>query len=107
MSYLQPAAGLRQPWVAFAVVKLPLVGHGFSVERNWMPQFRAAYARLAALPPPVAAAAPEISDLPLQEVHAAGPAQEFALLLTGDGGWAGLDQDSRHGWPPMACRRWH
>jgi len=72
-----------------------------------MPQFRAAYARLAALPPPVAAAAPEISDLPLQEVHAAGPAQEFALLLTGDGGWAGLDQDSRHGWPPMACRRWH
>jgi len=26
-------------------------------------------------------------------VHAAGPAQEFALLLTGDGGWAGLDQE--------------
>jgi type IV secretory pathway VirJ component len=112
----EPAAGLRQPWIAFqgqkdqvcdphaadefaarvaggAVVKLPLVGHGFSVERNWMPQFRAAYARLAALPPPVAAAAAEISDLPLQEVHAAAPAQEFALLLTGDGGWAGLDQE--------------
>ena len=112
----EPAASLRQPWIAFqgqkdqvcdphaaeefaahvaagAVVKLPLVGHGFSVERNWMPQFRAAYARLAARPPPVAAAAPEISDLPLHEVHAAGPAQEFALLLTGDGGWAGLDQE--------------
>ena len=111
-----PASSLRQPWIALqgqrdqvcdphaadefvaqvgggAVVKLPLVGHGFSVERNWMPQFRAAYARLAALPPPVAAAAPEISDLPLQEVHAAGAAQEFALLLTGDGGWAGLDQE--------------
>jgi type IV secretory pathway VirJ component len=112
----EPAAGLRQPWIALqgqqdevcdphaaeefaarvaggAVVKLPLVGHGFSVERNWMPQFRAAYARLAALPPPVTAAAPEISDLPLHEVHAAEPAQEFALLLTGDGGWAGLDQE--------------
>jgi type IV secretory pathway VirJ component len=112
----EPAAGLRQPWIAFqgqkdqvcdphaaeefaarvaggAVVKLPLVGHGFSVERNWMPQFRAAYARLAAPTPAVAAAAPEISDLPLHEVHAAGPAQEFALLLTGDGGWAGLDQE--------------
>jgi type IV secretory pathway VirJ component len=112
----EPAAGLRQPWIAFhgqkdqvcdphaadefaarvadgAVVKLPLVGHGFSVERNWMPQFRAAYARLAALPPTVAAAAAEVSDLPLQEVHAAAPSQEFALLLTGDGGWAGLDQE--------------
>jgi type IV secretory pathway VirJ component len=112
----EPAAGLRQPWIAFqgqqdqvcdphaadefaarvgggAVVKLPLVGHGFSVERNWMPQFRAAYARLAALPPPAAAAAAEVGDLPLQEVHAAAPAQEFALLLTGDGGWAGLDQE--------------
>jgi len=113
---LAPASSLKEPWVAFqgqqdqvcdphaadefvaqvaggAVVKLPLVGHGFSVERNWMPQFRAAYARLAALPPAVATAAPEISDLPLQEVHAGGEAQEFALLLTGDGGWAGLDQE--------------
>jgi len=112
----EPAASLRQPWIAFqgqkdqvcdphaadefaarvaggAVVKLPLVGHGFSVERNWMPQFRAAYAQLAVRPQPVAAAAPEISDLPLHEVHAAGPAHEFALLLTGDGGWAGLDQE--------------
>ena len=113
---LAPASSLRQPWIALqgqrdqvcdpraadefvaqvgggAVVKLPLVGHGFSVERNWMPQFRAAYARLAALPPPAATAAPAISDLPLEEVHAAGPASEFALLLTGDGGWAGLDQE--------------
>ncbi len=112
----EPATGLRQPWVALqgqqdqvcdpraadefaakvaggAVVKLPLAGHGFSVERNWMPQFRAAYARLAARPSAPADAAPEISDLPLQEVHAAGAAPEFALLLTGDGGWAGLDQE--------------
>jgi type IV secretory pathway VirJ component len=112
----EPATSLRQPWIALqgekdqvcdphaadefaarvaggALVKLPLVGHGFSVERNWMPQFRAAYARLAALPPPAAAAAPAISDLPLEEVRAAGPASEFALLLTGDGGWAGLDQE--------------
>jgi type IV secretory pathway VirJ component len=113
---LEPATTLRQPWVALqgqqdqvcdphavdefaarvaggAVVQLPLVGHGFSVEHNWMPQFRAAYARLATPPPPSAAAAPEISDLPLHEVHAAGESREFALLLTGDGGWAGLDQE--------------
>ena len=112
----EPVTSLRQPWIAFqgqqdqvcdphaadefaarvegrAVVKLPLVGHGFSVERNWMPQFRAAYTRLAPTPARPALAASEISDLPLQEVHAAGEAQEFALLLTGDGGWAGLDQE--------------
>jgi type IV secretory pathway VirJ component len=113
---LAPAADLRQPWIAFQgqkdqvcrpqavdefaarvanaeVVRLPLVGHGFSVERNWMPQFRAAYARL--VPPPEASAArpPEIGDLPVTEVHAAGSSAELALLLSGDGGWAGLDQE--------------
>ena len=113
---LAPAASLRQPWIAFQgqkdevcsakavdefaalvanaeVVRLPLVGHGFSVERNWMAQFRAAYARL--VPPLEAAAArpPEIGDLPVTEVRAAGGSAEFALLLTGDGGWAGLDQE--------------
>jgi len=113
---LEPATHLRQPWIALpgekdqvcvaqvadefaarvtgaAVVKLPLVGHGFSVERNWMPQFRAAYGRLAARPPPPVAAASEVSDLPLEEVHAGGAGEQFALLLTGDGGWAGLDQE--------------
>ena len=112
----EPAEHLRQPWVALqgqkdqvcdphaadefaarvaggVLVPLPLVGHGFSVERNWMPQFRAAYARLAARPPPTAAPGAEIGDLPLQEVHASSAGQEFALLLTGDGGWAGLDQE--------------
>jgi type IV secretory pathway VirJ component len=111
----EPAKTLREPWLALqgqkdevcdphaadaftsqveggAVVKLPLVGHGFSVERNFMPQLRAAYARLAARPA-AATATPGIGDLPLQEVHAAGAAVEFALLLTGDGGWAGLDQE--------------
>jgi type IV secretory pathway VirJ component len=114
---LDPAAHLEQPWIAlqgeqdqvcsapttaaFAaqvargeLVQLPLVGHGFSVARNWLPQFEAAYTRLSA---PVAAAAPpvaaEIGDLPIDEVHAAGSGAELALLLTGDGGWAGLDRE--------------
>jgi type IV secretory pathway VirJ component len=112
----EPARDLKQPWIAFqgqldqvcnpraaeafaaqveggAVVKLPLVGHGFSVERNWMPQFRAAYASLTARVETAPARPPEISDLPLQEVHAAGTSREFALLITGDGGWAGLDRE--------------
>jgi type IV secretory pathway VirJ component len=113
---LAPAPGLRQPWIAFQgqkdevcspkavdefaaevnngeVVQLPLVGHGFSVERNWMPQFRAAYARLTAPVEAPPARPPEIGDLPVNEVPATGSSAELALLLTGDGGWAGLDQE--------------
>ena len=113
----QPAATLRQPWIAlqgekdevcnahaagvFAaqvangqIIRLPLVGHGFSVERNWLPQFKAAYAYLSEhAASPVSERPPQISDLPVQEVPASGNASEFALLLTGDGGWAGLDQE--------------
>jgi type IV secretory pathway VirJ component len=112
----EPATSLRQPWIAFQgqkdavcnpqaadvfaarvangeIVRLPTVGHGFSVESHWMPQFLDAYARLSARPAPAVAPAADIGDLPLQEVHASGTSNEFALLLTGDGGWAGLDQD--------------
>ena len=79
------------------LVWLTNVGHGFSVERNWLPQFKAAYARLArpAEPQDTARA---LRDLPLVAIPAAStPTPDtrdlFAILLTGDGGWAGLDQD--------------
>ena len=111
-----PAATLKQPWIGFqgqkdqvcnaraadvfaaqvangSIVKLPLVGHGFSVEKNWMPQFHDAYGHLTARVERAPQRPPEISDLPVQEVHATGNSDEFALLLTGDGGWAGLDQE--------------
>jgi len=113
----EPAKTLKQPWIAFQgqkdqvcapeavdtfaaqtagaeVVKLPLVGHGFSVERNWMPQFEDAYKRLTVRveTPPVKPA--EVSDLPVNEVGAeGGHTDAMAVLLTGDGGWAGLDQE--------------
>ena len=113
---LEPSATLRQPWVALqgqkdqvcdshaadefaarvaggSAIKLPLVGHGFSVERNWMPQFRDAYTRLVPRVEPSPQGSAEIADLPIEEVHASGSGDEFALLLTGDGGWAGLDQE--------------
>ena len=52
-----------------------------------------AYSRLAAHVEAPVQRPPEISDLPVQAVHAAGNGTEFALLLTGDGGWAGLDEE--------------
>ena len=113
----EPAKTLKQPWIAFQgqqdqvcapaavdvfasqtpggeVVKLPLVGHGFSVERNWMPQFREAYNKITAHveTPPLRPA--EIGDLPVNEVRAeSGNSEQLAIILSGDGGWAGLDQE--------------
>ena len=78
------------------VVMLPKVGHGYSVEKNWVPQFEAAYARLTASQPTArlpALPAP-VADLPLTVVPAAdhGVGDWFGVFLTGDGGWVGLDK---------------
>ena len=80
------------------LVWLPKVGHGFSVEKNWLPQFRTAYRKLAAHAIAPRVSLPEVADLPLVEVPAtaapaAGTEPLFAVLMTGDGGWAGIDQD--------------
>jgi type IV secretory pathway VirJ component len=79
---------------AATLLSLPRVGHGFSVTANWWPQVRQAFQEtMARATPPVSVDA-SISDLPIYEVPA-GERQgnRLAILLTGDGGWAGLDQD--------------
>lgn len=55
---------------------------------------RAALERVeAAAKPPAPAATPDgIADLPLVEVPAAGDDPRLAILLTGDGGWVGIDK---------------
>lgn len=93
------------------IVVLPKVGHGFSVQKNWMPQFREAFGRLVEA---TQATAPEsletaskatvatprsggssVADLPVVELPvAAGERSEaLAFIASGDGGWAGLDKD--------------
>jgi type IV secretory pathway VirJ component len=113
----EPASTLKQPWIALQgqqdqvcapkavddfgaeipesqIIRLPKVGHGFGVERNWLPQFLDAYQGLVErVNAPRALRPQQIDDLPVTEVHAQGNSDEFALLLTGDGGWAGLDQE--------------
>jgi type IV secretory pathway VirJ component len=114
-----PATRLAVPWVAFQgtidrvcdaektrayanqvnrgeIVMLPKVGHGFSVPRNWLPQFKNEFARLVAQRPesPVQASAGGLGDLPLVEVAARGPGSDYmAVFWSGDGGWAELDQE--------------
>ena len=112
-----PAITLEVPWIALQgtidqvcnatatqsyvkqvkkgeIVMLPKVGHGFSVPKNWMPQFTQAFTsiverREVARP----SAAPEVKDLPLEEVPAEGPrTDKLAVIITGDGGWGVTDR---------------
>ena len=78
------------------VVMLPHVGHGYSVQKNWLPQYEAAFARLVTAPP-AAQARPlpaPVADLPLTVVPAAAGTTSawFGVFLSGDGGWVGLDR---------------
>ena len=113
-----PATHLHEPWVALQgtidevcvprvtedfvkrvntgrLILLPKVGHGFSVPRNWLPQFSAEFQHLVAdsedkAPPSKAG----LQDLPLVEVLASMPSRDvLAVILSGDGGWAGIDRE--------------
>lgn len=115
-----PFKHLRNPWIAFqgtidkvcdplkteAFVKqvpngqlasLPGVGHGFSVPKNWLPQFKRTFSTLTASSPKSAALleqSGDLTDLPLVEVPTTGTSRpQMAVFLTGDGGWADLDQE--------------
>lgn len=122
---LQPIKNLADPWVTLqdangracptsapqdfvaqirgaAMVTLPNPGQDFASTAGWVPQFSAAFGKLAArhaaraVPPPAA-----LNDLPVVEIPAqpipespgSGPSDVFAIIMSGDGGWAGLDQD--------------
>jgi len=81
-----------------AGVTLPKVAHDFASLPDWLPQFTAGYNRLATQNPTTRVAPPPagLSDLPIVEVPAqpgVAPTDTFAIIMSGDGGWAGLDQD--------------
>ncbi len=114
---LHPARALRDPWIALqggidqvcdadaterfvartansSIVLLPKVGHGFAVQRNWMPQFKEAFSRLAEAAKPSVPTDATVGDLPLVEIPStSGTMGAIAVILSGDGGWAGVDRD--------------
>jgi type IV secretory pathway VirJ component len=117
---LIPAARLHAPWVALhgsvdqicpaaearefvsqtrpaRFVDLPKMGHEYRNTNQWLVPYRAAYtAILAAEPQRLPAPPKSLSDLPIIEVPVTGKGESedtFAILLSGDGGWAGLDKE--------------
>jgi type IV secretory pathway VirJ component len=107
----KPVAKLGNPWVALQSVTdqscpgeaTAFVGkiHGAAGVTLASPQgapFEAAFAKLAAANRSAhpASAPSALVDLPIVEVPAkpgSAPNDAFAILMSGDGGWAGLDQD--------------
>jgi len=71
---------------------LPNVDHFFTDQKQWRDGFLNAYQGLQPVSK-VSRLPPEISDLPVTEVPSTRPGDELAILLTGDGGWAEMDQE--------------
>jgi type IV secretory pathway VirJ component len=74
------------------------VGHDFASLPAWLPPYTAGFNTLAAQNPATRVAPPaSLSDLPIVEIPAQPTAAQsndtFAIIMSGDGGWAGLDQD--------------
>lgn len=89
-SYVQQVMGGK-------IVMLPKVGHGFSVPKNWMPQFKNAFMDLVSrykMSTTATSVSPSLTDLPLVEVARQGAGSDtLAVIISGDGGWAGIDRD--------------
>jgi type IV secretory pathway VirJ component len=116
-----PAKNLHAPWIALQgtidqvcdpsateafvkqvkggrVVLLPKVGHGFAVQRNWMPQFKEAFTDLLQNREETdQQETGDLKDLPLIALRSENPrADLFAIIVSGDGGWAAIDRDLGH-----------
>ena len=76
------------------LVLLPKVGHGFGVYSNWGPQFKKAFLSMEGREERSEAVG-DVKGLPLVEVPASGGAKtgDMAVLISGDGGWAGIDRE--------------
>jgi type IV secretory pathway VirJ component len=95
-----PAAAAFITRIHSAQISLvPGVEHDFADPRKWGAQLRAALDAVTAGTRAAQPVAPlTLKDLPLIEVPHTGAGNEdlFAVLLSGDGGWAGIDKDVAH-----------
>ena len=102
---LLPATALATPWAAVPGAACAADGVQAFVQQvpkaRWVADdpdaFATAYAQLTtqqtAAAPPEPPAPQQLADLPMVEVPVAGAGKRFAVLLSGDGGWAGIDKE--------------
>jgi type IV secretory pathway VirJ component len=113
---LLPATRLQVPWITLQIddedacavpltpqfvaavphakeIQLPAPAHAGPASASLLPQFTAAYQSVAAQRVPEAPPPATLSDLPIIEERASGTGELFAVFLSGDGGWAGIDKN--------------
>lgn len=113
---MKPFTGLKQPWIVLhgnidqvcpiaeqkkflenlpnaEFIELNKVGHGFSVQKNWMPQFLESFKKIKDVNHSKAPLPVEVEDLPLEELKVDNNNNTLVVILSGDGGWASLDKD--------------
>ncbi|HEU4601301.1 MAG TPA: AcvB/VirJ family lysyl-phosphatidylglycerol hydrolase [Steroidobacteraceae bacterium] len=114
---LLPAAQLSAPWIVLQGEKdevcpaapartfatavkgaqffsLAQVNHDFLQGQQWEPTFTSAFAQLAERKVSSLTAVPkDLEGLPIIEVPATGTGDSFAVVLSGDGGWASIDKE--------------
>ncbi len=112
-----PAESLEVPWIALQgtidqvcnqdstqhfvkkitnaeIIILPKVGHGFSVQTRWMPQFKQAFRKIANISnEPPKPKISELNDLPILDMPSSKNFENIlALHITGDGGYGVTDK---------------
>lgn len=107
VDFTPPSVALASPWVALpdesqdaATVAAARTFVQRVPQATWVPgsatpsmiDFELAYRRVAIAQAPLGAPPSQLSDLPIVEVPATGAGTRFAVLLSGDGGWAGIDK---------------
>ena len=76
-------------------ILLKKVGHGFSVQKNWMPQFKRAFQEISEKETAMETKSElnQIKHLPIVQVPATQTGGNiFAVHITGDGGWGVTDK---------------
>lgn len=70
---------------------IPKADHFFVHSADWLSDYTDIYRKAQIVQTKLLP--PAVSDLPVTEVPSTHPGDELAILLTGDGGWAELDQE--------------
>src|SRR4029077_4940704 len=72
---------------------LPATAPATATSAASLPQLKGAYLKVAAQRIPEAPPPASLADLPVVEAIAGGSGELFAVFLSGDGGWAGIDKN--------------
>src|SRR3569623_1206231 len=91
---LTTAGGFVASSTGAQLITAPGLGHALAPGSSWQTPLITAYRQVASASSAAIAQAPQdIGDLPIVEVGGQGGGDTLAVLVSGDGGWAGIDRE--------------